>query len=234
MFEAAGGHLDLGPFEGCGRLVVGGDKGVDERAQFVDAPEACSPQRLTGEDAEPDLDLIEPGRVGGGEVEVDIGVLSQPKVLLGFVGVEVVQDHMDCLASLGLDNFVHEVEELPSAAALIVSGLDFAGDDIERGEEGAGSVANVFVGSTGQRPAVGQAQPPLFAFQGLNTGFLIDRQHHGVLRRGQLQPHDVRGFGGKFRVGGDAPTATARQADTQSVSGRSKPAREGQIKTSQC
>ena len=52
--------------------------------------------------AEPQLDLVEPGRVGRGEVHMNAGVLAQELLdLLGLVRREVVGDHMDLLA-LGL------------------------------------------------------------------------------------------------------------------------------------
>ena len=47
---------------------------------------------------EPDLDLVEPGRVGGGEVKADSRMLPQEVVhRLGLVRGEVVQDDVNLL-----------------------------------------------------------------------------------------------------------------------------------------
>ena len=43
--------------------------GLDE---LLNASEACIVERLAPEDAEPDLDLVEPACAGGGEVESDV------------------------------------------------------------------------------------------------------------------------------------------------------------------
>jgi len=44
-------------------------------------------------------------------------------------------------------------------------------------------------------------------------GFFVDRQHHGVFRRLQIQPNHVGRFLGKARIGADAPAAASRQRD---------------------
>ena len=76
------------------------------------------------------------------------------------------------------------------------------GGDLERGEQGGGAVADVVVGGL-----LGQAWPhrqdrsgPV---QGLDLGFLVDRQHHGLLRRVQVEPDDVAYLGLQLRVGGE-------------------------------
>ena len=47
---------------------------------------------------EPYLDLIEPGGVGRRKMEMDVLVPSQPAVVFGLVGIEIVQNHMDLAA----------------------------------------------------------------------------------------------------------------------------------------
>ena len=51
---------------------------------------------------EPDFDLVKPGRVSGGKMKVDLGMLGQ-KLLdeFGFMGREIINDDMN-LASEGL------------------------------------------------------------------------------------------------------------------------------------
>ena len=66
--------MDLGfrPGEGFGGVVVGGDEGIDVSLELGGGAERCAGQRLAGQNGEPDLDLIEPGRMRWGEVEVDV------------------------------------------------------------------------------------------------------------------------------------------------------------------
>ena len=68
--------MDLGfrPGEGFGGVIVGRDEGVDVSLELGGGVERCAGKRLSGEDGEPDLDLIEPGRMRRGEVEVDVAV----------------------------------------------------------------------------------------------------------------------------------------------------------------
>ena len=72
--------MDLGltPLEGYGVLVVARDEGVDRRAQLGHRGEAGTLKRAAAEDREPDLDLVEPGSVGRGEVEVEPLVSEEP------------------------------------------------------------------------------------------------------------------------------------------------------------
>lgn len=62
---------------------------MDGRGKLLDVAKARVVQRLALEDAEPDLDLIEPTRAGGCEVEGDVRMGGQPVVVL-LVRVQVV------------------------------------------------------------------------------------------------------------------------------------------------
>ena len=53
----------------------------------------CSDLAL--QDREPDFDLVEPGGPRRREVEVHVRMALEPAVVLGLVGVEVVEDDMD-------------------------------------------------------------------------------------------------------------------------------------------
>ena len=139
----------LGPLEGVGGLIVGLDKGVDLIANLAWRGETRAGQGFGGENGEPDLHLIEPGGMGRGKMEMDVLVPRQPAVVLGLVGIEIVQNHMDLAAGLFANQAVHEIEEFDAPAALIMAGLDQAGGDIERGEQGRGPVTFVGVAEPG-------------------------------------------------------------------------------------
>ena len=66
-------------------------------SDFPGRGETRSFKGFAAQDAKPDLDLIKPGGVGGGVVEVNVLVPGQPAVPFGFMGAEVIQDHVDFL-----------------------------------------------------------------------------------------------------------------------------------------
>ncbi len=65
--------------------------------------EARPSQGLRDEGAEPDLRSVEPGRMGGNEVQMHVSVPREPAVVLWFLGVEVVDNDMYALRASGLD-----------------------------------------------------------------------------------------------------------------------------------
>src|SRR5918994_3142495 len=107
----------LAPPEGYSVLVVAIDEGVDRRAQLGDRGEAGALKRAAGEDREPDLDLVEPRRMGRRKVEVDVLVPGEPGVALGLVGREVVEDDVNLAVPVSSHHLIHEVEELGAPAA---------------------------------------------------------------------------------------------------------------------
>jgi hypothetical protein len=102
MAEAHLVHLPLLPLERCGCLVVHVDEAVDGAPDLARRGVAGPDQRAAAEDAEPDLDLVEPARVGRGEVEVDIPMADQPAIVPRLVGVEVVEDDVDLQVGIGM------------------------------------------------------------------------------------------------------------------------------------
>jgi hypothetical protein len=76
-------------------------------------------------------DLIEPGGACRGEVEMHVRVTLEPAIVLGLVGVEVVEDHMDSRTRVVSDDIVHEIEEFDTPSAIFVGGSDLTGGDLE-------------------------------------------------------------------------------------------------------
>ena len=102
----------LGPDEGCCVGIIGLDEGIDVLPELGNGGEGSAAQRLSGEDREPDFDLIEPRGAGRREVEVDVGMTLEPAVVLWLVGLQIVEDDVDLLAPIVGDDLVHKVEEL--------------------------------------------------------------------------------------------------------------------------
>lgn len=77
----------LGPGEWVAALVPAVDEGADLGVEVLDGGEDSSADGRTVDDGEEDLDHVEPGGAGGGEVDVDARVGLQPGAhLRGLVG----------------------------------------------------------------------------------------------------------------------------------------------------
>ena len=79
----------LCPLKWGGVGVVGLSEAVNCQPQILRGGEAGVLQRYPTKQAEPYLDLVEPGSVSGGEVEVDVGMMGKPLILRGFVRTTV-------------------------------------------------------------------------------------------------------------------------------------------------
>ena len=67
-------------------------------------------------------------------------------------------------------------------------------------------MALVLMTKTRQRFAIGQSDPTLRPFQGLNGWFFIDGQDERIRGRIQIKTNNVGGLAGKLRVSRNAPT----------------------------
>src|ERR1700756_14908 len=106
--------LFLGPDEGLGFVVVRVDVGIDVVLKLLEACEGGAAERLTLQDREPYLDLIEPGRACRREMKLHVGVGLEPMFVF-LVGVEVVEDDVKLPARKSRGDTVHEVEKLDTA-----------------------------------------------------------------------------------------------------------------------
>jgi hypothetical protein len=174
-----------------GVAVVGLNEGVDACAHLGGAGEARPGQSVSGQNAEPDFDLIEPRSMRRNEMKVDILMSPQPAIMLRLVGVEVVQDHMNLLLAIAGHDLVHEVEQLHSPAAPVMAALDQAGGHLQRGKQGGRAVPPVLMIESGERLAIGQLEPALGAFQRLDMRLLVHAQHDRVPAAGSstTPPH---------------------------------------------
>ncbi len=80
-------------------------------------------------DGEPNLDLIEPGGMGWRVVEFDVGMRSQPSLVL-LMGVAIIERRMPLPARIGFHETVHESEEFQATPALGVGSGDLSGRDV--------------------------------------------------------------------------------------------------------
>ncbi len=121
------------------------DEALDVTDESLGAGEGTSANSLLGNEAEPAFDLVEPGRIGWGEMQVVAGTPSEPSADFGmFMSGVVVDDEMDVEAAghIAVD-LTQECEELLMTVSRMTTGYDFAGGDIESGEQRGGAVAFV-------------------------------------------------------------------------------------------
>ena len=147
-------------------------------------------------------------------MEMDVFVPGQPTVAFGLVGVEVVEDHVDfAVGMLGYDA-VHEVEKLHTAATFVMIALHQPGGHLQSRKQGGCAMPLVVMLKARERFAVGQFQPTLSPFQGLDVRFFVDAQHQSMFRRVQIKPDHIGGFLCKARIGGNPPTVTPFQRNS--------------------
>lgn len=192
----------LGPGEWVVALVPAVDEGADLGVEVLDGGEDSSADGRTVDDGEEDLDHVEPGGAGGGEVDVDARVGLQPGAHLeGLVGCVVVHHQVQLVVGVGARDLAQEDEQLGTAVTGLAGGCDAAGGDLQGGEQGGGAVPVVVVGAP-LDPARLHGQHRGGAVQGLDLGLLVDAQHHGVVRGCQVQAHHFGDLGDQLGIGG--------------------------------
>src|SRR5437773_3216075 len=142
-----------------------------------------------------------------------VGISLEPAVVLGLMGIEVVEDDMDSGVTIDSDDVVHEVEKLDAAATLFVSDSDLSGGNLEGSKQGRSTVTLVVMTMTGECPASGELQVSLRPLQRLDRRLFVDTDDDGVLRRRDIEPNYIGGFGGEFGIVAFAPGFTPRKVD---------------------
>ena len=189
--NAAGG-VRVFPLDGTSIGGVGVDVAAEFASQVGNRREDAAGDDLAFDLGEPDLDLVEPGRVRGREVKADARMLLEELADgLSFVGGEIVEDDVNLLPRRAQgDDLLQKGDELAAGMAGGGFAVDATGGGIERGIQGERSVAIVL-----EAVAFGasrrERQDGIETIQGLNGGLLIDAEHGGVLRRAQIQAEDV-------------------------------------------
>src|SRR5215475_8653484 len=72
-----------------------------------------------------------------------VGISLEPAVVLGLMGIEVVENDMEGGITIDSDDVVHEVEKLNAAATLFVSDSDLSGGNLEGSKQGRSAVTLV-------------------------------------------------------------------------------------------
>src|SRR5215204_4260362 len=106
-------RIAIGPANRFRVFVVALDVATDLPRQVGNRREDASRQYVALDFREPELDLVEPGRVRRGEVQVDTRMGREKRLdLFRFMSGEIVHDHMDLPPTgLRVDNVLEKVDE---------------------------------------------------------------------------------------------------------------------------
>ena len=192
---------------------MGADEQVDSIANLLWGSETGTFERFAAEDAEPNFNLIEPGGVSWRVVKAHGFVAGQPAVVPRFMGVEIIQDHVDLLVGIVGNDFVHKIKKLPTTTAFVVPSFDLSCGHIQGDEQGGGSVSFIAVVEAGEGFAVGKPEPALGPLQRLDLGLLLHTEHHGIVRGLQIEANDVCRLRRKFGIRTYTPRPPTLQLD---------------------
>lgn len=189
------------PSVGSGTEVVMGEMNVNGRDQLCDAREAALADNIVGKLAKEALHQVHPRGAGGGEVNVDPGMLFEPgEDQRMFVGGVVVHDQVQGQFrwSLAVDGF-EEGEPFQMSMPLGGRAEDASVEVVQRCKEGHRAMAGVVVSASSDM-AYAQGQPGLGALQGLALALLIAAQYKRLGRRVKVQADHVPKLGFKMGV----------------------------------
>ena len=159
--------------------------------QRFDAAEGATTDGLAGDNAESSLDLVEPGGAHRGKVEVDMLILFQPGLhVRSSVGGQVVQHHMNVLASMRLHGFLEKRQEILTVTSLLALTEDLTSPHIQCREQIRCAVPTVVVSAFLSGVQLDR-QHRLSPVQRLDLRLLVHRQHHSPTRRVEVEPDDV-------------------------------------------
>src|SRR5512136_2356632 len=182
MFELSWMNNMLGPLKGVGFLGISFREGIDGLAYFPGRDGTQSPKCPLPENTEPALHLVQPRSMSRGIVDMAIGMSGQPPIMLGFMGVQVIQNDMQVCDGVEGNNVVHEVQELPATATRVMGSLHQPRGHFQGGKQGRSSVSFILVTEPPHSLSIRQTQPPLGTLQHLNGWLLIDTDNNCVFR----------------------------------------------------
>ncbi len=203
------------PHERCGMVVPVADVVADRPHQFPDTAERSSPDALVGDFCEETLHQVQPRSPRGREVPVIAGMGGEPGFHGGMaMGAIVVQDEVDDQPARDAAlNPLQKAQKLLMAMARHAIPQHFAAQHVQRREQRGGAVALVVVGLP-FRESRTQGQDGLGTIQGLDLALLIHAQHQSLLRRIQVQTHDVAQLEKELGIGAELETLDAMRLQT--------------------
>jgi MFS family permease len=179
------------PGKRCTVGVPVGDIVPDRGDELFDRAECASAYRLASDQAEPDLDLVDPRRPDRCAMKSDVRIVGQPVAHLGReVRAQVVHHNVNLAVNVRGGDRLHECQKLLGSTPRVAFSGDFTRRNIQRSEQIDGAMPDVVV-----CPLFGLAErhgeQRLSTVQCLHSGLLVHAQHDRSRRRRQVQAHDV-------------------------------------------
>ena len=164
----------------------------DSGFEFGNAFEDTAPDAFVSNAPEEAFDLVEPRRRCWGEVHMKTRMALKPRLDFGVLVCGVVVGNQVHIKPLGRGTIDCTQKFKPFLVAMSLHALadDAAGGDIEGGKQCRCSVAFIVVGH-GPGSAFLHWQAGLGAIERLDLALLVDREHHGLVRRVEIKPDDV-------------------------------------------
>ena len=107
-------------------------------------------------------------------MKMDVGMAFEPAVVLGLVGIEIVENDMDFFfVAVGVYEAIHEIQEFPASSTFVMASLNQASGGFESREERGGAMPFVFMSKARNSPSVGQPDVALCPLQSLNARLFI-------------------------------------------------------------
>ena len=117
------------------------------------------------------------------------------------VGAIVIENDVNlAVGGYIADNLIHESLDVGAFLRGRGLGADLSGGDVQGGEHIERAVAPGSAFKSAHDLPAGGLHAAAGPRQCLNTGLLVDAQHQGVFRRGQIEANDIGSLGGKLRV----------------------------------
>ena len=193
--------ISVGPFEGLGAFVVALNIASNFAGEVGFGGEDAAGDQVALNFREPDFDLIEPGRVRGGVMELDVGMGGEELSHgLSLVRRKVVSDDVDLLA-LGLrgDDICEKGHELRTGVARGRFAQDLPAGNLQGRVQRKSAMPEIFkpvaLGTPGRK-----RQNRIEAIESLNGALFIHAEHCGVGRRLEIEADNVGRLGLEGRI----------------------------------
>jgi len=76
---------------------------------------------------------------------MDVRMSGQPPVVLGFMGIEIIQNDMQFCVTIHGDNVVHEVQKFPATATPVMGSSHQSRRHFQGGEQGRSPMSFILV-----------------------------------------------------------------------------------------
>ena len=160
--------------------------------QILDGGKDTSGDHVAFDLGKPEFDLVQPRRIGRGEMELDVGMFfEKPLHLSGFVNGDIVQDDVDFLVvRLIKEKLFEKGDEFLTGMAGYCLSPDPSGLGIKGSKQRQGPMA-IILKPVSFSPSRRHRRHRVLAVQGLDGCLFIHTKNSRVLREFDIQADDI-------------------------------------------